>query len=426
MNHLPITVLEEFRASAVPDRLTLANVQWVQGDEAVEVLTEHAIASVQKVSSYITEPAKQILKRYEFAKAGGWVVFGTTLGGGSGSVAYFKPKFPRLDFEKRKRIKYETTAQTEALPILPYVDDETAAAIYQRYRVTPLEGETFWQAVRRCNLPVGLCEGLKKALSLIAHGIPAIAIRGITQWHKKGTNQLHDAIADFATPKRHIFVVFDQDERLATRQNVTLQTLKLGTALERCGCKVSIPVWAGQLGKGIDDALYGQGESSQSWLDFLLKVALPLTCYRQSDRVQRELEVIDKLNRLSYLVERATEGDYLPELPRLQRSAIHVLRAAMNAGKTTRIGQDWVKWAIALGWNVLVLAPLNSLGEQTAQDWGLPHIHTYGTSADQQRALWADVSHSHGVVMCPDSLHRLQQQIWFFDRPLRLVLEEAN
>jgi hypothetical protein len=144
------------------------------------------------------------------------------------------------------------------------------------------------------------------------------------------------------------------------------------------------------------------------------------------NRKQKALQVIDRLNRLSYPVERATEGEYLPALPPLQPGAIHVLNASMNAGKTTRIGEDWVKAAIAQGQNVLVLAPLNSLGEQTAQDWGLPHIHTYGTSADQQKALWADVSHSHGVVMCPDSLHRLLQQLWFFDRPLLLILDEAN
>jgi hypothetical protein len=191
--------LEEFRKSAISDQLTLANVQWVEGDAAIEVLTEHAIVQAQQVTSYATEPTKRILNRYEFARAGGWLAFGTTMDGSLGTVAYFKPDRPRIDFEKRKPIKYETAAKAEALPILPFVDNETATAIYQRYSVKPQMGETFWQVVYRCNLPIAIVEGLKKALSAIAHGLPAIAIRGVTQWHKKGTNELHGTIAQFAT-----------------------------------------------------------------------------------------------------------------------------------------------------------------------------------------------------------------------------------
>jgi hypothetical protein len=36
---------DEFRLSSIPDRLTLANVQWVEGDAAVRIVTETAIAS---------------------------------------------------------------------------------------------------------------------------------------------------------------------------------------------------------------------------------------------------------------------------------------------------------------------------------------------------------------------------------------------
>lgn len=424
--------LQEFRQSAIPDRLTLVNVGWIDEDEAVEVLTEHTIAECQRVTSYVTESAKRLLKRYESARAGGWLAYGTTLDGGLGPVAYFKALVPRKVTEfkgfgqpaKVKEVSYETPAKADALPILPFVDEETAQKIYQRYSVEPLEGETFWQVVKRCNLPVAVPEGLKKALSLLAQGIPAIAIRGITQWHRKGTNELHEAIAHFATPGRTIYIVFDQDEKLSTQRDVRTQILKLGAALEAQGCKVMVPIWDRSLGKGIDDALYGQGENAQQWLNELLRNARSLGQYRQADRLNRALEVIERLNRLSYQVERATEGEYLPELPALQQGAIHILSASMNSGKTYRIGRDWVKWAIAAGWNVLVLNPLNSLGEQTAADWKLPHIHTYGTSAEQQQALWADASHSHGIVMCPDSLHRIPE--WFWSRPVLLVLDEAN
>ena len=89
----------------------------------------------------------------------------------------------------------------EATPLLPRVDPETAQLIYDRYHVTPEPNETFWQVVKRCCLPIALTEGLKKALALIAHGIPAMALRGITQWHQKGTKTLHPAIAGLLSPR---------------------------------------------------------------------------------------------------------------------------------------------------------------------------------------------------------------------------------
>lgn len=416
---------EEFRSSAIPDPLTQINVEWVEGDLVVEILAEDAIAKAQKVSNYITNPGQRILDRYEFAKLGGWIAYGTTLDGGQGAVAYFKAKNPRIDFEKRKPIKYETPAGCEALPILSWVDDATAQTIYQRYGVEPLEGEAFWQTVKRHNLPVAVVEGLKKALALIAHGIPAIALRGITCWHKKGSLELHEALAHFATSGRTIYIVFDQDEKPKTQRDVRTQALKLGAVLEASGCKVIVPCWSSSEGKGIDDALFAKGKNAaQKWLDELLKNSSSLNGYKRNGRIAAALDEIARLNQLSYPAERGTEGEYLPDLPELQQGAIHVVSASMNSGKTHRIGRDWVKEAITLGWNVLVLSPLNSLGQQTAQDWELPHIHHFGTSVEQQKALWATVSAAHGLVCCPDSLHRLPK--WFFDRPLLLVLDEGN
>ena len=172
--------LDEFRASAIPDCLTLANIVSISGDHAIQVFVEDAITKAQKNTSYVTMAAKRILDRYEFAAAGGWVAYGCNPNGiGSGSVAYFKPINPRTDFERHRKIKYETPPGCEALPIQPWVDTVTAQAIYQRYGVPALEDETFWQVVQRHNLPIVITEGLKKALSLIAHG----GTSDLVTWH---------------------------------------------------------------------------------------------------------------------------------------------------------------------------------------------------------------------------------------------------
>jgi Domain of unknown function (DUF3854) len=419
------SVLQEFRKSAIPDRLTLLNVTWIEGDDAVEVLAEGAIAAVQKSQSFVGIQAQGILVRYEFAKAGGWLSYGCTIDGERGPVAYFKPRCPRPSPDKiGKFIKYETPQGAEACPILPWVDDETAQAIYQRYGVSLSTGGTFWQMVQRHNLPIAIAEGLKKALALIAHGIPAIAIRGITQWRTKGTNELHPTIAQFATPGRTVHIVFDQDEKASTQKAVREQALKLGAALDKARCKPHIPVWDRQSGKGVDDALFRAGTTAQAWLDGVLESAPSLNAHKRSANVQRALETLARLNTLTYPVERATTGEYLPELPSLNPGTIHALTAATGAGKTTRIRKDWIAQARSLKWLILILSPTNATGQQTAFDADLPHIHNYSTDLDSQAALWADVVHRGGIVLCPDSLHRIPD--WFYQRPVLLVLDEAN
>ena len=78
--------LNEFQQSAIPDRLTLANVHWIDGDAAIELLASEAIAKVQRVTSYATNPARQILDRYQFMAAGCWYAVGTTLDGSPASI----------------------------------------------------------------------------------------------------------------------------------------------------------------------------------------------------------------------------------------------------------------------------------------------------------------------------------------------------
>lgn len=418
--------LNDFRKSAVPDRLTLANVTCASGDEAVEILTETKISTLQKVTEYVTRPAKHFLNRYQFAAVGGWLTYGTPLSDEPGQTPLFKPKQPRAELRngRRRPIKYETPAGLPATPLLPRVDEETARAIYTRYNVNPQAGESFWEVVWRCCLPVAITEGFKKALALIAHGMPAIALRGITQWHLKKSDQLHQVIDHFATPGRQLCIIFDADERAKVMRDIRRQILGLGEILEKRQCKVLVPAWDYSQGKGIDDVLYAKGNDAQAWLDNLLEACSTLNDYKRYGQIAAAMAVIRRLNTLSFPIERETEGEYMPLLPPLQQGAIHVLDAPMNSGKTTRIGKDWVNNAIARGWNVLVLSPLNSLGQQTAKDWGLPHIHHFGPQPEEQQALWSMASCQHGVVMCPDSLHRIPD--WFWSKPLLLVLDEAN
>jgi hypothetical protein len=424
--------VQEFRLSAIPDRLTLANVTWIAGDEALQILTETKISEVQSSTSFVGVEAGRILKNAGYIRAGGWCAWGTTLEGGQGATPYIKPLTPRQSYDykgfgaasKSKIVKYETPQGMPATPLLPWVDAETAQIIFDQYHVKPEDKETFWQVVKRCNIPIALTEGLKKALTLIAHGIPAIALRGITQWRIKGTDDLHPDILGLLGVGSKVYVVFDQDDIIKTQKAVQGQIIKLSRALTEQGADVRIPSWDSSIGKGIDDVLYGLGEDAQAWIDDLLRNAIDYKTYCTDVRTQKAIENIDRHNGLTHPVERATEGEYLPVLPEIKQGAIHVLSATMNAGKTTRIGQDYVKsWTDRDGL-VLVLTPINNLGRQAASDWNLPHIHDYATDHNSQTALWTSVSDLGGVVMCGESLHRIPE--WFWDKPVLLIMDEAN
>jgi hypothetical protein len=131
-----------------------------------------------------------------------------------------------------------------------------------------------------------------------------------------------------------------------------------------------------------------------------------------------------QLSQFAVSLKRDTEGEYLPGLTPLQPGAIHVVDATMNTGKTYRIGRDWVGAALDSGHHVVVLSPLNSLGQQTAKDWGITHIHDQGSKVSAQREFWEALQNHRAIVLCPDSIAKLPQ--WFWEKPVLLVLDEAN
>lgn len=413
--------LADLASSGVSDKMIALNVQVLQGDSAIEILTEHAIAQTQGNGTVaVNQKTQAILKRYEFGAKGGWVAYGTTIAGGVGPVAYFKPRHPRIDFEKRKQIKYETPAKAQALPILPFVDDETAQKIYKKYRVTPQEEEPFWQVVWRFNLPISITEGLKKALLLIQEGNPAICLRGIANWHCKGTRELFPILQHFATRDRKIHIVFDQDTKPRTIANVACQIRQLGQVLQNYGCDVFVTTWNHASGKGIDDAFVQEGAD---WLDQTIATSLTLDEWKKCGLKRQYFEIIRRLKTLLLSPDRDTIGGYLPELPSIEVGSVTVLAANTGSGKTVRTEEDIIRKWRKSGGNVLVLSMLNSLGKQIAQNANIPHISDYGDS--RYGDFLSAITEAHGAALCVDSLRKIPD--WFLsERPLLLVLDEVN
>ncbi|HIK38967.1 plasmid replication protein, CyRepA1 family [Thermoleptolyngbya sp. M55_K2018_002] len=420
-NLLPNWVLDDFRSSGVPDALTQANIFHA---EDVEALLELGLSHWARKSRTETTRAKA-----EAIASGVWFTYGTTLDGGEGPAIYAKPRKPRqaVGFgSQTKAVKYETKFGDRATPILPWVDEATAIKVFERQKIEPAPGETFWQTVQRSGCTIAITEGFKKALALMDQGIPAIALRGVSCWNVPRSRQLHEAIAQFAAPGREWAIAFDQDARPRTVRAVGAEIRKLGGALEATIGRVAVWTWDQSAGKGIDDALVHQGDPA-AWLAGVISTAPTLDAWKRDRLKASLLAALEQRRVMPCLPERVTTGRYLPELPAIEPGAIYALDAPMGTGKTERIGADWVQGAIARGWNVLVLSPMNSLGQQTSERWDLPHIHNYDLNNSEQARLFQDeVKYAHGLVLCPDSLLRVPKEFWDGDRPLLVIFDEAN
>lgn len=267
--------LEEFRKSAIPDSMTLANVQFVEGREAAQLF--NPINTTSK--GFDLGRGKEQWRKWTHSEqggaivGGGWITFGQNFDGSPGTVPLFKPNKPREDVStpsKYKVVKYENPPKSEAPPILPIVSAEVIGNHYEHF-----DGQLFWPSVKRSGQPFAIVEGVKKAWALIAHGIPAVAIRGITQWHTKGSKEVHPIIAQVMQPGHTVYIIFDQDDKASTRKAVRKQMSDLGKAIEERGCTPLAVGWDEAIGKGIDDALYAKGLGAINWLEAILEKAVP-------------------------------------------------------------------------------------------------------------------------------------------------------
>ncbi len=449
----------EFRSSAIPDGYARIAAGPVNGRMALEILTENALTGRNSHGStrtaYLNQHDRRLLDRYELAcEAGGWEARQASLEGIE-PVAHLKLLTPRRDRDGDP-IKYETPYKTEATPMLaPFTWEMGLTAVgrspkrvqsaYRKRLKTSgaAPGDIdwgFWDFVEaHPEIPLVIGEGWKKGCSVSVRSYPTLSLRGVDCFFKRRLNRNdvlipHEVASRLVVKGRRVVIAFDKDDKPQTVKRVGAALDRIAKWSAKRGGKVSIASWDKELGKGIDDVLYAiqseKGEDAAlAWLDETIGNAKSYKAWKRSNTVEKALAKIDRLDRLSFQAERETEGEYLPQLPTISPGTIHVLDATMNSGKTVRIGADWVKSAVAASWRVLVLSPLNSLGQQTAKDWELPHIHDYALDRTSQNALWTDASSRGGIVMCYDSLHRLPQ--WFFERdgkprPILLVCDEAN
>ncbi|MBD2303397.1 relaxase domain-containing protein [Nostoc sp. FACHB-87] len=270
------------------------------------------------------------LRRYSHIEAGGWWCHAgvdprcfPNLQPGEKPTAKiwgcYKPNAPRNQIdEPGKLIKYEHPPKTDLSIFLLDIPDDLADRIYKKHGVEPTNSDRtlgFWYCVWRHNLPIMITEGAKKAASLLSQGHAAIGVPGIYAGYRSKDSLgepikpiLHDELAVFATPNRHIQFCFDYETKPKTLQNVEIATSRTGQLLEQQGAEVKVVTLPGP-DKGVDDFIVAQSPLA---LEKVITEAMNLKDWQQR---KRAIEPPRKLT---------------PE-ERQQRLAVHLKQETINA-----------------------------------------------------------------------------------------------
>ncbi|MEA5469334.1 DUF3854 domain-containing protein [Spirulina sp. 06S082] len=264
-----VSHLQEFRRSAIDDKIAALNFKSLNEEESYEHLV---YALPQEDRRNDGRLRSGILKQYQhFAHGGWWCKTVDPQTGDERLFGQFKPNNPRTD-KKGKIIKYEAPpkAKTEAFFLEPTIEAwEKIAKRYDReFQFLPTwKTADFWRWIKVCNIPIFITEGAKKTAALLSAGYAAIGIVGI--WNgcpKVQTSENLDPVPQlipdlelFATEEREIYIAYDSDQKPETRNTVLYATKRLGRLLAEKGCQTHVINWDPALGKGVDDVIKKHG-----------------------------------------------------------------------------------------------------------------------------------------------------------------------
>lgn len=247
------------------------------------------------------------------------------------------------------------------------------------------------EALANPAIPIIICEGAKKAGSLLSLGYVAIGLPGIFNGYRKQTQQLIPDLSQFAISGRDVYICFDRDLNAKTIQNVNLAIRKLGTLFAKAGCSVKVISLPGPE-KGVDDFVVAQGRDA---FDKLYCDALPLDFWHSS-----------KLWQLTYKPALNLNQRYLGALP-FPNSGFAFIKSPKGTGKTKAL-EPLILEATRNGRKVLVITHRIQLGRAICSGIGIDWIEEMHKS-DTRGLL--------GYGLCIDSLHpdsqaRFNPQEW--------------
>ena len=244
-----------------------------------------------------------------------------------GSTWQAKLSRPRKD-SKGKAQKYEVPLNSGSTAYLPDVPPKFRLKIGERYAIEVPESGSFWLWLEQHpEIPIIWTEGGKKALSLLSEGFVAIALYGVNGGYRKqidGSRSLIRDVERFAQPGRSHLLAFDQDEKKEVRRRVSLALFRFGGLLEQAEGKVSLLLWNGAIGKGVDDLIANAGAEA---FERVYAEALPFLHWKLQERLSNQLTYAPHI-RLS------TADLSTLSLSNLPESGIIAIASGKGTGKT--------------------------------------------------------------------------------------------
>ena len=281
------------------------------------------------------------MRRYSHCAKGGWWCGGLDPLNDWQPMDWgtFKPNFPAKN-QDGKIIKYEhppsISTRLFCLRVTKEIWTQTAS-IFKAKLPKKIEidkrGEAlgFWQWILEKQIPIVLCEGVKKAATLLTSGYPAIALPGINSGYRVvrdlqgntiGRNLIPELLI-FANRRQEISICFDYE--VVPRKAKLLDTaiVHLGELLQQSGCNVKVVRLPGPE-KGIDDFILAQG------------IAAFKELFGRSLDLEVDLAQSKRHSELTYPANLITEHRYLQKLD-LPITGIVGIKSAKGTGKTTAL-----------------------------------------------------------------------------------------
>ncbi|BAY77466.1 hypothetical protein NIES25_39280 [Nostoc linckia NIES-25] len=396
--------LEELvKSSGIDLHLVQLNFQSLQGVAAYEYLLISEL--LPRTNTGMVKSTW--LQRYAHITEGGWWCSGLDPLNNWQMMEWgcFKPNQPRQN-NKGKSIKYEHPPSTPTRVFCLRVTLQIWQQVAGRYNL-PMpdnitinpdgEARGFWQWVMEKNISLIICEGVKKAATLLTQGYVAIGVPGITsgyrvvkdEFGKVTRRQLIPDLAMFATTKRRFYICFDfetQPQKIAAINNAISQ---LGCLFQQKNSPVKVIELPGKE-KGVDDFIVAKGATN---FDKLYRQSLDLEIYLAQTKPHTELNIPAALT---------FNRPYIGEIP-FPTSGLVGVKSAKGTGKTTAL-QSVVRQAKKINQPVLLITHRILLGrflcEKIGIQWGVGRWgdgEMVSKGAEEQRSRGAGEQRSRGA-----------------------------
>jgi hypothetical protein len=417
--------LEELvKSSGINFDLINLNFQSLQGLNAYEYL----LISKQLPRTNTGMIKSAWLQRYNHITEGGWWCSGLDPLNDWQKMEWgcFKPNQPRQN-QKGKSIKYEHPPSTPTRIFCLRISLEIWQQVGQRYNLSlpeniiinhDGEAEGFWLWIIKNKISIVICEGVKKAASLLSQGYVAIAIPGINsgyrvikdEFGKVTRRQLIPDLETFTTTKRNFYICFDfetQAKKIAAVNNAISQ---LGCLFQQQNCPVKVVELPGKE-KGVDEFIITKGAIS---FDKIYRQSVDLDIYIAQTKPHTELTIPAALT---------VNRPYLGKIA-FPTSGLVGVKSAKGTGKTTAL-QSIVQQAKNHNQPVLLITHRIILGrflcDRIGIKWGFEH-ESWRIETDEV-AVKCPLPITPSLGLCVDSIWKLKPEDW---HGAILILDEVE